>query len=115
MGVAGWMDGSVTAAATMSSVVTTGSGDTASTSKKAMAGKVVQVSGCSVVFQLDTTKDATNVMKEEGSYEIVLSGVPTTESKAGADSMALGSVVLSVGLYTKGSYGWSSAPLFNAL
>merc|ERR1712048_893314 len=27
----------------------------------------------------------------------------------------LGSVVLSVGIYTKGSYGWSSAPMFNAL
>lgn len=41
--------------------------------------------------------------------------MPTTESKAGADAMNLGSVVLSVGLYSKGSYGWSSAPLFNAL
>lgn len=115
MGVASWMDGSATASASMKKVTTTGTGTTASTTKKEMAGNVVQVSGCNVVFQLDTTKDATNVMAEKGSYEFVLSGVPTTESKAGADAMNLGSVVLSVGLYAKGSYGWSSAPLFNAL
>lgn len=105
------MDGSKTASASMKSVTVSGT----TTTKKEMPGNVVQVSGCNVVFQLDTTKDATNVMAEKGSYEFVLSGVPTTESKAGADAMALGSMVLSVGLYSKGSYGWSSAPLFNAL
>jgi hypothetical protein len=115
MGVSSWMDGSATATASMKKVTTTTTGTTTSTSKKEMKGSVVQVSGCNVVFQLDTTTDATNVLAEAGSYEFVLSGVPTVESKAGADSMMLGSVVLSVGIYSKGSYGWSSAPMFNAL
>lgn len=111
MGVHGWMDGSVTPSASMKSVTTKGT----TVTKKAMAGAVSQVSGCNMVFALDLTKDATNHMAEEGSYEFVISGMPTTESKAGADAMMLGSMVLSVGLTTKGGFGWSSAPLFNAL
>jgi hypothetical protein len=54
-------------------------------------------------------------MKEEGSYEFTLSGVPTTEKKSGADNMAIGSMVISVGRMESGSFGWSSAPLFNQL
>jgi len=68
MGVASWMDGSATASASMKKMVTTGTGTAAKTTPTAMAGNVVQVSGCNVVFQLDTTKDATNVMAEKGSY-----------------------------------------------
>jgi len=64
------------------------------------------------VFQLDTT--ATKLV-ETGSYEFVLSGVPTTESASGAANMNLGSVVISVGKVADGGRGWSSAALFPAL
>jgi len=112
MGVAGWMDGTATASASLKLVKTTGSGATAKTTKTAVKGAVVQLSGCTVVFQLDAT--ATK-LAEAASYEFVLSGVPTTDSAAGAAAMMLGSMVLSVGKVATGGFGYSSAPLFNAL
>lgn len=79
-----------------------------------MAGKVSQVSGCNVVFELDTTV-ATNKMAEGKSYEFVLSGVPTAESGVMGPRMNLGSLVLSVGKVASGGTGYSSAQLFPAL
>jgi len=66
------------------------------------------------VFQLDAAATTTK-LAETGSYEFVLSGVPTAESAAGAAAMNLGSVVLSVGKVADGGRGWSSAQLFPAL
>jgi len=112
MGVAGWMDGTQTASASLKLVTTTGTGATAKTTTTDVKGAVVQVSGSNVVFQLDTT--ATK-LAEGSSYQFALSGVPTTDSAAGAASMNLGSVVLSVGKVATGGFGYSSAQLFNAL
>lgn len=112
MGVAGWMDGTSTASAALKIVVTTGTGTAAKTTKTAVKGAVTQVSGCNVVFALDTT--ATK-LAEAASYEFTLSGVPTAESAVGGAAMMLGSVVLSVGKVATGGFGYSSAQLFNAL
>jgi len=112
MGVSGWMDGTSTATASLKLVTTTGTGTAAKTTKTAVKGAVSQVSGCNVVFALDTT--ATK-LAEGSSYEFTLSGVPTTESAAGGAAMALGSAVLSVGKVATGGFGYSSAQLFNAL
>jgi hypothetical protein len=79
-----------------------------------MAGKVSQVSGSNVVFELDTTV-ATNKMAEGKSYEFVLSGCPTAENGAMGAKMNLGSLVLSVGKVASGGTGYSSAQLFPAL
>jgi len=112
MHVASWMDGTATASAGLKLVTTTGTGAAAKVTKTAVKGAVVQVSGSNVVFQLDTT--ATK-LAEGASYEFTLSSVPTTDSAAGAASMMLGSVVLSVGKVATGGFGYSSAQLFNAL
>jgi len=112
MGVAGWMDGTSTATAALKLVTTTGTGTAAKTTKTAVKGAVSQVSGCNVVFALDTT--ATK-LAEGSSYEFTLSGVPTSESATGGASMMLGSAVLSVGKVATGGFGYSSAQLFNAL
>lgn len=94
MGVGSWADGSATASASLKLVTTTGSGTAAKTTKAAVKGAVSQVSGCNVVFTLDTTA----VKLAEGkSYEFVLSGVPTAWNGAQAAKMNLGSIVLSVG------------------
>lgn len=98
------MDGTAVPTATLKSV-TVANGVT---TKTAMAGKVSQVSGSNVVFDLDTTV-ATNKMAEGSSYEFVLSGVPTCESGAMGARMALGSLVLSVGKVASGGTGYSSA------
>jgi hypothetical protein len=111
-GVSGWMDGTATASASLKLVTTTGTGTAAKTTKSAVKGKIVQLSGCTVVFQLDTT--ATK-LAETKSYEFVLSSVPTAEGAAGAAAMNLGSIVLSVGKMATGGFGYSSAQLFNAL
>jgi len=66
------------------------------------------------VFQLDSAATTTK-LAETGSYEFVLSGVPTSESAAGAANMNLGSVVISVGKVADGGRGFSSAALFPAL
>lgn len=92
MGVSTWMDGTAVPGASLKLVTTTGTKVT----KTAMAGAVSQVSGCHVVFALDTTT-ATNKMAEGKSYEFVLSGVPTAWNGALAARMALGSLVMSVG------------------
>jgi hypothetical protein len=112
MGVAAWMDGTGTASASLKLVTTTGTGTAAKTTKTAVKGAVSQVSGCNVVFALDTT--ATK-LAEGSSYEFTLSGVPTAESAVGGAAMALGSVVLSVGKVATGGFGYSSAQMFNAL
>jgi hypothetical protein len=114
MGVSGWADGSATAGASLKLVTTTGTGSAAKTTKTAVKGAVVQVSGCTVVFQLDAAATTTK-LAETGSYEFVLSSVPTAESAVGAAAMNLGSVVLSVGKVADGGRGFSSAQLFNAL
>jgi len=106
------MDGTASATASLKLVTTTGTGTAAKTTKTAVKGAVVQVSGQNVVFQLDST--ATK-LAESASYEFTLSGVPTAEGAAGAASMMLGSVVLSVGKVATGGFGYSSAQLFNAL
>jgi hypothetical protein len=106
MGVPAWMDGTATPSASLK-LVTAASGTTAA-SKTAMKGSVTQVSGCNVVFELDTTV-ATNKMAEGKSYEFVLSGVPTSESGVFGPRMALGSLVLSVGKVATGGTGYSSA------
>lgn len=93
-------------------MVTTGTGTAAKTTKTTMKGTVSHVSGCDVVFSLDTT--ATK-LAEGKAYEFVLSGVPTGWNGASAAKMNLGSVVLSVGKTDKGGYGYSSAQLFNPL
>jgi hypothetical protein len=77
MGVAAWMDGTGTASASLKLVTTTGTGSAAKTTKTAVKGAVTQVSGCNVVFALDT---AATKLAEGSSYEFVLSSVPTTES-----------------------------------
>jgi len=112
MGVAGWMGGTATASASLKLVATTGSDATAKTTKTAVKGAVTQVSGCTVVFALDTT--ATK-LAEGSSYEFVLSSVPTAEAATGAAAMNLGSMSLSVGKVATGGFGYSSAQLFNAL
>jgi hypothetical protein len=112
MGVSGWMDGTSTATAALKLVTTTGTGTAAKTTKTAVKGAVSQVSGCNVVFALDTT--ATK-LAEGSSYEFTLSGVPTSESAVGGAAMMLGSVGLSVGKVATGGFGYSSAQLFNAL
>lgn len=112
MGVAAWMDGTAVPTASLKLVTTTGTGTAAKTTKSAVKGAVTQVSGCNVVFALDTT--ATK-LAEGSSYEFVLSGVPTSESATGGASMMLGSLVLSVGKVATGGFGYSSAQLFNAL
>jgi hypothetical protein len=86
MGVAGWMDGSVTPSASLKSVVVTGTGTTAKTTKTTVKGAVTMVSGCNLVFQLDAT--ATKLAEQKAddttvnSYEFVVSGVPTAENAA---------------------------------
>jgi len=112
MGVAGWADGTAQASAALKLVTTTGTGTAAKTTKTAVKGKVSQLSGCTVVFALDTT--ATK-LAEGSSYEFTLSSVPTAESATGAAAMNLGSVVLSVGKVATGGFGYSSAQLFNSL
>jgi hypothetical protein len=110
MGVHAWADGTGSAAAALKLVTKkAGSSDTKTTIK----GAVAQLSGCNVVFQIDAAE--TNKLKEGSHYEFTLSGVPTTESKAGADMMSLGSMVLSVGKMATGGFGYSSAQLFNQL
>jgi hypothetical protein len=111
-GVIAWADGTGTATVALNLVTTTVTGTVSSTKKTAVAGKVTQLSGCTVVFALDAK--ATK-LAEGSSYELVLSGVPTTESKAGADAMMLGSVVLSVGKVASGGAGYSSAMMMPAL
>jgi hypothetical protein len=110
MGVPAWEDGTAVPTATLK-LVTVASGKT---TKTAMKGAVSQVSGCNVVFELDTTV-TTNKMAEGKSYEFVLSGVPTAESGALGARMHLGSMVLSVGKVASGGTGYSSAQLFPAL
>jgi len=112
MGVQGWADGTLAPTASLKLVTTTGTGTAAKTTKTAVAGAVVQVSGCTVVFQLDT---AATKLAEGSSYEFVLSSVPTTESATGAAAMNLGSMVLSVGKVATGGFGFSSAQMFNAM
>jgi hypothetical protein len=112
MGVSSWMDGTGSASASLKLVTTTGTGTAAKTTKTAVKGSVVQLSGCTVVFELDTT--ATK-LDETKSYEFVLSSVPTAEGAAGAAAMNLGSVVLSVGKMATGGFGYSSAQLMAAL
>ena len=112
MGVSGWMDGTSTATAALKLVTVTGTGTTAKTTKTAVKGAVTQVSGCTVVFALDTT--ATK-LAEGASYEFVLSSVPTAENAVLGAQMNLGSLVLSVGKVATGGFGYSSAQLFNAL
>lgn len=113
MGVHAWADGTGTATASLKLLTTTGTGTAAKTTKSAIKGAVVQVSGCTVVFEIDST--VTTKLAETGSYEFVLSGVPTAENAAGAAAMNLGSVVLSVGKMADGGRGFSSAQLFPAL
>jgi hypothetical protein len=110
MGVAAWVDGTAAPTGALKLVTVAAS----KTTKTAMAGKVTQVSGCNVVFELDTTV-ATNKMAEAKSYEFVLSGVPTCESGVFGPRMNLGSLVLSVGKVASGGTGYSSAQLFPAL
>lgn len=110
MGVASWQDGTAAPSGALK-LVTVAAGKT---TKTAMAGKVSQVSGCNVVFELDTTV-ATNKLAEGKSYEFVLSGVPTAESGVFGPKMAMGSLVLSVGKVATGGTGYSSAQLFPAL
>lgn len=112
MGVASWADGSATASASLKLCTTTGTGTAAKTTKAVVKGKVSQVSGCNVIFALDTTSKK---LAEGSSYEFVLSSVPTGWNGAQAAKMNLGSVVLSVGKTTHGGYGYSSAQLFSAL
>jgi hypothetical protein len=112
MGVSGWMDGSATATAALKLVTTTGTGAAAKTTKTAVKGAVSQVSGCNVVFALDTT--ATK-LAEGSSYEFTLSSVPTAENAVFGAQMNLGSLVMSVGKVATGGFGYSSAQLFNAL
>jgi hypothetical protein len=109
-----WSDGTATAAAALKLVTTTGTGSAAKTTKTAVKGAVVQVSGCTVVFQLDAAATTTK-LAETGSYEFTVSGVPTAEKATGAAAMMLGSVVLSVGKVADGGRGFSSAQLFPAL
>ena len=112
MGVSSWEDGTVTPSASLKLVVTTGTGSTATTKKTAVKGAVSQVSGCHVVFALDTT--ATK-MAEGSSYEFTVSSVPTAENAALGAQMNLGSMSLSVGKVATGGFGYSSAQLFNAM
>jgi hypothetical protein len=114
MGVAAWMDGTAVPTASLKLVTTTGTGTAAKTTKTTVAGAVTQVSGCTVVFELNAAATTTK-LAELGSYEFVLSGVPTAEVAAGAANMNLGSIVLSVGKVADGGRGWSSAQLFPAL
>lgn len=113
-GVHAWADGTGTATAGLKVVTTEGTGATKKTTKTTMKGSIVQLSGCTVVFGLDTTT-ATNVLAEGSSYEFTLSSVPTAEGAAGAKAMNLGSVVLSVGKVATGGFGYSQASLFDAL
>jgi len=75
-GVLAWADGTGSATASLKLVTTTGTGTAATTSTTAVAGSVVQLSGCTVVFQLAT---AATKLAEKASYQFVLSGVPTAE------------------------------------
>lgn len=113
-GVHAWADGTATATASLKLVTTTGTGTAAKTVKTTVNGAVSQVSGYTVVFELDAAATTTK-LAETGSYEFVLSGVPTAEKAAGAAAMNLGSVVLSVGKIADGGRGFSSAQLFPAL
>lgn len=111
-GVHAWADGTATASASLKLKVTTGTGTAATTTTTKVAGSVVQVSGCTVVFQLAATATA---LAESGVYEFTLSAVPTAEKAAGGASMNLGSIILSVGKVADGGRAWSSAQLFPAL
>merc|ERR1712226_171704 len=113
-GVHAWADGTAKPAGKLKLVTTTGTGTAAKTTKTDVKGAVTQVSGCTVVFELDAAATTTK-LAETGSYEFVLSGVPTAEKATGAAAMNLGSVVLSVGKIADGGRGWSSAQLFPAL
>merc|ERR1719517_332088 len=118
MGVASWKDASKSPSMKLFHMVTTGTGATAKTTPTEMNGAVVQFSCSNVVFQISKTANAKateQFVAPEGAYRITMSGIPTTESAAGAASMMMGSVVVSVGAMTSGSQAWSSAPLFNAL
>jgi len=95
-------------------VVTTGTGTAATTKKTAVKGAVTQVSGCTVVFELDAAATTTK-LAELSSYEFTVSAVPTAEKASGGANMMLGSVILSVGKVATGGLGWSSAQLFPAL
>jgi len=112
MGVRAWEDGTATPTASLKLVVTTGTGSTAKTTKTTVKGAVTQVSGCHLVFALDTT--ATK-LAEAASYEFTVSSVPTAENAALGAQMNLGSMSLSVGKVATGGFGYSSAQLFNAM
>lgn len=113
-GVHAWADGTATAAADLKLVTTTGTGTAAKTTETAVKGAVTQVSGCTVVFELDAAATTTK-LAETGSYKFTLKAVPTAEKATGAAAMNLGSLVLSVGKIADGGRGWSSAQLFDAL
>lgn len=106
MGVATWMDGTAVPSATLKLVTTTGTGSAAKTTKTAVKGAVQMVSGCSLVFALDST--ATK-LAEAASYEFTVSSVPTAENAVLGGQMNLGSMVLSVGKMATGGFGYSSA------
>jgi hypothetical protein len=106
MGVATWMDGSAVPSASLKIVTVTGTGTTAKLTKTAVKGAVQMVSGCSLVFALDST--ATK-LAEAASYEFVVSSVPTAENAVLGAQMNLGSMVLSVGKMATGGFGYSSA------
>lgn len=64
-GVSAWADGTAVPSASLKLVTTTGTGSAKTTKSTTVAGKVVQSSGCTVVFQLDT---AATKLAEAGSY-----------------------------------------------
>jgi len=107
-GVHGWADGTVQASASLKLLTTKGT----TTTSTAVKGKVVQLSGCTVVFQIDT--DQTK-LAEKSSYQFTVSGVPGPENAAEAKAMNLGSLVLSVGKVATGGFGYTQAAMFPAL
>lgn len=110
MTVPGWVDGSVAAAAALS--LGTTAGTPAKTTYAAVKGAVSMVSGCNLVFELDT---AATKLKEGSKYRFVVSGVPTAWHATWGPMMNLGSLSVSVGKVASGGSGWSSAQFFNPL
>jgi len=90
----------------VSLLTTTGTGTAKKTTKTAVSGALSWVSGCTAVWAMKTGGVA---LTEGKAYELVVSGVPTSESSTNGANMAMGSLVLSVGKVATGGFGYSSA------
>jgi hypothetical protein len=87
-------------------------GTTTTVTYAAVKGTVSHVSGCNLVFLLDTS--ATKVV-ENGLYRLVVSSVPTAQSAVWGPMMNMGSLSVGLGKVATGGTAWSSAQFFKPL